>query len=209
MDLSNHRIVDLSLEIVPNAGGERPFYTQPGRLSDNALRYDVQTHTHVGTHVESPGHFFERPPWITDLPVESYIVRGVLAPIALQPPDLAITPEYLEQVCGDLLSPGDALICRNDGDMEMSRMPYFTPDAARWIKGRKPGIFAFDALRLGLTMQEGLDFHEILMEDGVLFVEFLDNLHELRKREFTFMALPIRIRDIDSSWVRAIAIEEK
>ena len=209
MNLSNYRIVDLSLEIVPNEGGDRPLFTTPGRLSDNALRYDVQTHTHVGTHVESPGHFFERPPWITDMPIDSYITRGVLAPIALDPPDPAITGAYLESVCGDILSEGDALICRNDGSSEFSQMPYFTRDAALWIKSRKISIFAFDNLRLGLNDQEGRDFHEVLMEDGVLFVEFLDNLHDLRKREFTFFALPIRIRDIDSTWVRAIALEEK
>lgn len=209
MRLQDYRIVDLSLEIVPNVGGDRPLFITPGRLSDNALKYEVRTHTHVGTHVESPGHFFERPPWITDLPVDSYIARGVLAPIDLQPPDPAITGAYLESVCGDILATGDALICRNDASSDPDQMPYFTPDAAAWIKSREISIFAFDNLRLGLNEQEGRDFHETLMEDGVLFVEFLDNLHDLRKREFTFFALPIRIRDIDSTWVRAIALEEK
>jgi predicted amidohydrolase/kynurenine formamidase len=209
MRLQDYRIVDLSLEIVPNADEDRPMFLVPGRLSDNALKYDVRTHTHVGTHVESPGHFFEKPPWITDLPVDSYIARGVLAPIALEPSDPAITGTYLESVCGDILFKGDALICRNDSSSEPDHTPYFTRDAAMWIKSRGVSMFGFDNLKLGRNDQEGREFHRLLMEDGVLFVEFLANLQDIRKREFIFFALPIRIRDVDSTWVRAIALEKK
>jgi|GEM_PF-387573 len=207
--LQDYRIVDLSLEIIPNADGDRPMFLVPGRLSDNALKYDVRTHTHVGTHVESPGHFFEKPPWITDLPVDSYVARGVLAPIVLKSSDPAITGTYLESACGDILSKGDALICRNDSRSEPDCTPYFTRDAAMWIKSRGVSMFGFDNLRLGLNDQEGREFHRLLMEDGVVFVEFLANLHEIHKREFIFFALPIRIRNVDSTWVRAIALEKK
>ena len=37
---------------------------------------------------------------------------------------------------------------------------------------------------------------------------FLDNLRELRRREFFFMALPFKCAQIDSAPARAIAIEE-
>jgi kynurenine formamidase len=35
------------------------------------------------------------------------------------------------------------------------------------------------------------------------------DLEELRRPEFYFMALPYKARAIDSSWARAVAIEER
>jgi kynurenine formamidase len=62
--------------------------------------------------------------------------------------------------------------------------------------------------KLGRDVEEGRLIHDILMSKGVTFIEFLDNLHLISKREFFFMALPYKVK-MDSSWTRAIAIEER
>ncbi|MBM3289384.1 MAG: cyclase family protein, partial [Candidatus Hydrogenedentes bacterium] len=60
IDFSKYAMVDLSMPVVPNqltAG--RPFEVREGRLGDGTLKYDiVNTHTHVGTHIESPVHYY-------------------------------------------------------------------------------------------------------------------------------------------------------
>jgi len=74
IDLSRYRVVDLSYLVEPNAGGDRPFVVRQGRLADNAFKYDVlDTHTHVGTHVESPAHFFENGKDIAGLPLDAFL----------------------------------------------------------------------------------------------------------------------------------------
>jgi kynurenine formamidase len=41
----------------------------------------------------------------------------------------------------------------------------------------------------------------------ISIVEFLDNLQELRAIEFYFLAIPLKVKGLDSSMVRAVAIE--
>ena len=63
--------------------------------------------------------------------------------------------------------------------------------------------------RLGKDIADGRALHDILMSRGVTFIEWLDNLADLSQSVFFFMALPFRVRKMDSSWCRAIAIEER
>ena len=37
----------------------RPFKATRSRLPDTSFKHDIETHTHVGTHVEAPAHYFE------------------------------------------------------------------------------------------------------------------------------------------------------
>jgi len=59
IDEAKYRIVDLSTRIAPPGTEDRPFRVERGRLADDSFKHDVSTHTHVGTHIESPAHFFE------------------------------------------------------------------------------------------------------------------------------------------------------
>ncbi|HOL55390.1 MAG TPA: hypothetical protein PK699_05775, partial [bacterium] len=62
--------------------------------------------------------------------------------------------------------------------------------------------------KLGRDVEEGRLIHSILMSREVTLIEFLSNLDLISRREFFFLALPYKVK-LDSSWTRAIAIEEK
>ena len=49
---------------------------------------------------------------------------------------------------------------------------------------------------------------QTLLKAGIVIVEGLTNLRELRRDEIEFIVLPLKIRGCDGSPVRAIAIEE-
>lgn len=55
--------------------------------------------------------------------------------------------------------------------------------------------------RLGRNIEEGRALHDIFMGSGGTLVEFLDNLDQIRRPEFFFMALPFKARRVDSSWL--------
>jgi arylformamidase len=207
IDPKRYRVLDLSLEIVPGASKDRFFDITEGRLADDALKYDVRTHTHVGTHVEGPLHFFKRGTAISDLPLSAYMGRGILAAFRIESADPAITPQILEKMIGDIIKPGDIVVARHDA--KGFEPPYFTPDAARWLRDRRIKLLVVDDVRLSKDIPTGNEFHEILMSKDVTFVEFASGLEQLAKREFYVMALPISIKGIDSAWCRLIAIEEK
>jgi arylformamidase len=262
INLERYRLIDLSYLVVPPGTRERPFVVERGRLADLAYKYDiVRTHSHVGTHVETPAHFFPEGKDVAKLPLEAFFGRAVLFDVTDAAGAQEIDGTYLERSVGDVLKPGDILLCRNSdpasgqergtrgggrGTRDEGRgveedtflnhvscstprpstpdpsspgpptpapllsLPCFTPEAALWLRDRRIKMLGIGQdFSLGATLTAARALHDILMRQDVCLVEFLDGLDQLRRREFFFMALPVRIALIDSSPARAIAIEER
>lgn len=210
IDLKKYRVVDLSMEVRPEAPEpDRPFEIARGYLADRAFKYDVlRTHTHVGTHVEAPAHFFEGGKSITDLPLETYMGPAVLAAINL-PRGAQITRAYLERAIGDIMARGRIVVARDDlaGGAE-GRAPHLTVDSASWLVERGMKMLVL-GVEMGADVEEGRAIHDVIMSRDIPIVERLANLDQIRRREFYFMALPFKVRGLDSGWARAIAIEER
>ena len=216
IDLGRYRIVDLSYEVVPPGTADRPFVVERGYLADGAFKYDVtRTHSHVGTHVESPAHFFEGGKSVVDLPLTWFMGRAVLLDVPDAEDAAAIGPQYLERAIGDIIQSGDIVICRNsDPDSRRSPdgecKPGFVPDGAQWLAERHIKMLGIDHhFRLGPDIAGSRRLHDILQSRDCCLVERLDHLEDLTQREFYFMALPWRVGTLESSWVRAIAIETR
>ena len=215
IDLSKYRLVDLSFEVVPGAIEDRPFDAVRGRLADDCFKFDVtRTHTHVGTHVELPAHYWEDGADVTAFPLEAFLGRGVLFHIDETLEGPAIGAGYCEKQLGSLIREGDCVLCRNElpatitGNVE--DLPHLTPDAARYLASKKVKLLGVDSyLRLSEDIPRGRELHDILLGAGCNLVEFLDHLDDLRRDEFYFMALPWKVRGMDSSWCRAVAVEER
>ncbi len=214
IDLSTYRIVDLSYEVVPPGTPDRPFVVERGRLADRAFKYDItQTHSHVGTHVETPAHFFEGGKSVVDLPLTWFMGRAVLLDVPEANAAMTIDAAYLQQAIGDIIRPQDIVICRNrDPDSlrsaDRQRKPGFVPDGAEWLAQRNIKMLGIDRhFRLGPDVAGSRRLHDILQSQDVCLIEWLDHLDDLTQCEFYFMALPWRVRTLESSWVRAIAIE--
>lgn len=212
IDLNKYRIVDLSYEVVPPGADDRPFEIEQGLLADNAYKHEVKTHSHVGTHVEAPAHFFDNAKDITELPLTAFFGRAILLEVYRVEENLAIMPAYLEEDIGGMIQEGDIVICRNNDkeSIKSGTLPHLTPQAAEWFKENNIKMLGIDNnFRLSKDIPSGRELHNILMSQDIPFVEFLDNLDELTRKEFFFMALPFKVKVMDSSWARAIAIEER
>jgi len=212
IDWEKYRPVDLSYTVVPPGSDYRPFKIERGYLADNAYKHDVRTHSHVGTHVEAPAHFFDDGKDTTEFPLTHFMGRAILLDVEDVAATPRITPEYLEQAIGDLIQEGDIVICRNlDEEAKAEgRKPMLTPEAARWLRQYRIKMLGVDNyFRLGEDVQASRALHDILQSEGVCLIEWLDNLDALQRREFFMMALPYKVSQMDSSWVRAVAIEER
>ena len=209
IDPTKYRIIDLSMEVRPDAPEpDRPFEVERGYLADRAFKYDVlRTHTHVGTHVEAPAHFYDGGKSITDLPLETYMGPAVLAAIDL-PRATEISRVYLEGLIGDIMAPGRIVVARDERrTRERGRQPHLTVDSASWLMERGMKMLVLDA-EMGANIEQGRAIHDVIMSRDAPIVERLANLDQIRRREFYFMALPFKVRGMDSGWTRAIAIEE-
>lgn len=208
IDLSRYRLIDLSYEVNPPGTEERPFVVERGLLADLAYKYDIsKTHTHVGTHVESPAHFFDDGKSIDEMPLDHFFGRAVLLPIKLAQGETVITPEYIEATIGDIYQDGDIVVARND--MTAKDSPYFGPGAGEWLARRSPRLLVLgNEIGMGSDIDTIRHFHDVLQSKDLCFVEFLSNLEAISQREFFFMALPFKVKGLDSGWARAIALEE-
>jgi len=214
IDLKKYRIVDISYEVVPPGLEDRPFVIERGLLPDNAYKYDVtKTHSHVGTHVEAPAHFYDGGKDITELPLTTYFGRAILLEIDDAEKNLAILPDFLDEAIGDIMQAGDIVICRNNDVASVKGdkpNPYLTPEAGEWFVEKKMKMLGIDNnVGLSKDIPSGRKIHDILMSKDIPIIEWLDNLDELKKREFYLMALPFKVKVMDSSWARVIAIEER
>ena len=215
-DLEKFEIIDISYTVVPGEDADRPFAIQKALLDDLTFRYDIlKTHSHVGTHVEVGAHFYEGGKSITDIPLDRFHGPGVLLSVK----DMIVTGDICEKTLGKKIQEGDIIIIRNDTGIKLTKqqlylegedkLPKLTPSAAKWLVKYNPKLIVLDFIRFGEDIDETRQFHDILMSQGVNFVEFVENLEEITQEHFYVMALPYKVQGLDSSFCRAIVIQEK
>ncbi len=211
IDLERYRLVDLSVMIEPPGTEERPLEVSIGRLADDAFKMDIhKLHTHVGTHVEAPAHFFEDGALITDMPLTDFFGPATLLSID-QPSEQAVTGETIDARVGATYRPGDILLCRNDilpSRETMEGNATLTPDSARWIVEHEVKLVVLDRwFGLGRDIPETRAVHDIIMGADICIVEIVV-LDALTRPRCWFMALPVAFA-LDSGFARAIAFEKR
>jgi len=210
IDFSHFQLVDLSMAIIPNQLNEgRPFEVKEGRLADGTLKYDiVNTHTHVGTHIESPVHFYFKGKTCTDYPLEHFMGRAALVTTAIPDSANSVTLDHVTPQLEPRRGQFEVLYVRND----TPRRPLFIDmDCVRYFAEFDLKLFIFEhTINFGdSSLEAGRTFHDLLLSRDTLLVEFPANGARLTRPDFYVMAVPLNIRGIDSSGCRLVAILEK
>ena len=80
IDWNRYKCIDLSWTVTANqTTPDRPFEVRPGKLGDGTNKFDIiNTHTHVGTHVESPWHFYGKGKTCAEFPLEHFMGPAML-----------------------------------------------------------------------------------------------------------------------------------
>jgi kynurenine formamidase len=147
-------------------------------------------------------------------------VAGLLGVDAL-PVDFIITPEHLE-ACGVKPEPGGIALIRTGwarfwhdakrfitgGHGAAAQGPGPTLPAAQWLSGH--GIFAAGSDTVAFErVPSGMEVHvHLLVEKGIHIIECLDleSLARDKVRNFTFIALPLKLMGGTGSPIRPIAV---
>lgn len=216
LPLEAYTLVDLSMEVVPPGTEERPFVTTHALLHDATTKYLISTHTHVGTHLEGPLHFFETGKDLVDFPLSAFWGRAWFFDLVKVPEDRSITREMLAEQLEGKVASGDILIARNlDKEVitkvqktkDRTLLPCFTPEAASWIREKGLKMLGIDnSVRLGKDVEATRKLHEILLGAHILLLEGLANLEAVQENPFFLIAFPYKARGIDSSFTRAVAL---
>lgn len=191
-----------------------PRFGRIASIPDRPLNItEMQMVVHIGTHVDSPRHFFNDGPAFQDIPLERLMGQGVVWRID-KPPYGLIEIEDLERM-RPALEPGDILVIDSGaaekvGTPDYDRHPALTVAAAEWLVRRQVKLVAVDTPTPDIALDqrpEGFIWpvHRALLGNGVLIAEQVTNLETLVGKRVEFMFCPLNIVDCDGAPARVFA----
>jgi arylformamidase len=213
-DLKDYRIIDLSAEIQPGirkVNGEYVHGNQTRRFElrqfiyapDKMLMHWVETETHIGTHVELPAHLTQGGKSSSEMPIESFLGEAVVLNFKiLKPRDgkgQPITPSYLAKV-----KKGDIVLMWSSYSGE--EQPYISSEAAKYLAQKPVKMVGVQNIRVEAP-NGSTATHENLLKNEIPLIEGLVNMEQIKKERLFYIGLPLKVDGLDSSWIRAIALE--
>lgn len=184
----------------------------------------MRTVCHAFTHADAPLHVDADAADIAAMPLATWIGAAAVIDVSDVAEDTAITGAMLQERGAHVRS-GDIVLIRTDWDERVavttpefwSRSPYMTRDAAEWLAEQGARCVGYDFPQdhpiRGIVdggPPAGADAfvtHDVLLRHGVGMVEYLAGLRQIREDRTFFVALPLRLEDVDGSPVRAVAME--
>ena len=210
------RIVDLTQNLYH---GIRGLETEPkSTIADIGCNTTtLHLYSHAGTHMDAPLHFVDGGDTIDNVLLDRCIGPAVVFDLTHKRPNTSIMVEDMRPHA-DRITSGGRVLLRTDwslhAEMEDYRthQPRISPELARWFVERKIALIGVEPASVASLRSDTGDeitvVHQTLLKAGIVIVEGLTNLRELRRDEIEFIVLPLKIRGCDGSPVRAIAIEE-
>ena len=223
------RVVDLSVELYD---GLQSFPGHPKMAiidavthSFSAPRYKlpckgyasklVLFSDHSGTHLDAPYHFFEEGRTMEEVPLEDTVGRGVLIDVADRDQSQAITAEMLQKRLADIgeeIREGDIVLIRAWGK-EWNAEGYHHAaaldiSAAKWLAEKKVKCIGIDLANLDTNSDMNRPCHMEILSKNIGIIENLTHLEKLSKPTFFFMGVPLKIKGLSGSPIRAVAIED-
>jgi kynurenine formamidase len=214
IELRNHRIVDLSAEIVPGVltvNGEYVHGKQNRRFEirqfiyapDKALMHWVETETHIGTHVELPGHLVQGAKSSSEMSIESFLGEAIVLRFDhLKPTDgerQPITPSSLANV-----KKGDIVLMWSP--YERTEAPYISSETAKELAKRQVKMVGVQNIGVEES-HDSMATHNNLLKNDIPLIEGLVNIEKIGKERVFYIGLPLRVSKLDSSWIRAVVLE--
>lgn len=221
--LSQHRLIELSHayeEGMPVWPGDGRFFLSGAETftaGDGNYNCQLSLGDHCGTHIDAPVHFIPQGESIDLVDVRQLTGRGRCLNMAHLPPNGKITPDRVkkwEEEHGEIAAKDIVLFrtgydkkwrCRPDHTAFMSGWPGLSGRAARYLLDKGVRVFGTDSMSLDCADNTEYPAHQAILGANGLIIESLANLYSL-PTAFTFIALPLRLKNASASPVRAIAL---
>lgn len=161
--------------------------------------------SHLGTHLDAPLHFVKEGKCLEQLDLEKLIGKAYVAEIRNRK---IITIEDLQKVpipsdCKKLLLKTDNQIYW-DNNVTTFQKDFCSIDqtAAQWLVDHQFDLIGIDYLSIQ-RFHDGPETHQILLKAEVIIVETL-NLRDADEGIYELICLPLKIKQLEASPVRAI-----
>jgi kynurenine formamidase len=217
-EMGGLRVIDLSKQLDPNTETRRCHlfrFNTGGPIPDYHTHMDLMSH--LGTHVECPFHHNDSWPDVQSLPLTRFMGRAVYVKLLHLNPNSHILPVDMEKASGGRIRKDDIVIIdspyalepfTNKTNTEEDKRLFICREAAEWFAGKQVKCVGFgEGVSIENNNEDVCAFHDVLMAQNIVFLEVLKNLDQLTTDVFFMSYSPLPIRGLDSSPVRAYAIE--
>jgi arylformamidase len=178
---------------------------------------------HGFTHVDAPRHMVPGGATTSDFRLEQLTGEAAVVDLVDVKEGEQIDAQRLANRAGHVEA-GDIVLLKTcweerfpvDTPEFWTRAPWLTRDACDWLRKRRIKALGVDFPQdepirylLGGVVKPISEYvsHDVLLREGILLIEYLCNLGELKKPRTHVFVLPLKVMDADGAPVRAIAVE--
>lgn len=214
--MNNFRIIDLTHTMLPGEEQYTVEIKQRGKLRETPtgdIMNDVYMWSHSGTHVEVSLHFYSGGKDTSDFPAETFVGPAIRLDFRHKEVNEPITVADF-QAAGEVRE-GDIVIMWQGREHQYRTShshdrPYVTAEAAEWLAlDRKIKLLGTDSSGFEVRGVKNHPNHHLFFKAGVDIpvVECLCNLGQIPNDRFFFVGMPLPVKGLDASPIRAIALE--
>jgi len=166
--------------------------------------------THTGTHIDVPIHKIPGAKSLDDMPVERFFGRALVMDMTFLQPGEEIQPEQLKPFTAKLDGCHAVIIKTNWSDHFgktdfFSDFPGISEAATDWFLKNEITLIGLESP--SVHAQEHIQIHTLLLQNEIVIVESLNNVRDIQGEYVDFFAVPLKLKGLDGSPVRAYAIE--
>lgn len=167
--------------------------------------------THTGTHIDVPVHRIKGGKTVDEIPIGKFTGKAYVMDLTFLKPLEEAAPEHLERHA-DKLKGIRAVILKTGWGKHFGKEDFFTSfpgigeEAVAWFY--QHGIDLIGLESPSVNAIKHLEIHALLLEKEIGIVESLANVDKLHSDYVQLFAVPLKLKGLDGSPVRAFAIEE-
>lgn len=208
------RFIDLTMRLgegMPVYPGDPKFTREIRKANESQGKTSYQTWTlgnHNGTHIDFPSHVFEDGATSNDYDnLDDFVMLGTIYDFRKASP--IIGEKAVEKIKG---AKGTLVLytgfTETVNSSNSNYFPYLTIRAAQTILHNNPHIKRLGIDSFSVDKKSSLEVHKLLLYKAIPIIEGLTNLSEvnrMRRKNFTFYCIPLKVDDSDALPVRAYA----
>jgi len=199
------KLIDLSHVLnsatPPYPGDRAASLTEQTSLERDHFTSCLLTSTmHAGTHIDVPMHLIDDVRTVADFSLDRFTGKGILLDVAGET-EISMKAHYR-----DIVTEGSVVLLRTRFDAHYGTDEYFTNhpsvsnDLSEFLISRKIKMIGIDTPS---PDHSPYSVHKSLLENDILILENLTNLHSLPLSGFTVFAFPLKI-SAEASLVRVV-----
>jgi arylformamidase len=166
--------------------------------------------THVGTHVDAPYHFQKHGITVEKIHLSRLTIYKNIKVLKIEKEDDGkIEVDDLRNygiMKNDTILINTNWVLNRALDKYFNKNPGLSEAAAKYLAEAEINLVGIDGPSIDPATDHDFNSHRIFSANDIPIIENLMNLDKLLNKKFTFVALPLKLKNCSGSPVRALAI---